>query len=82
MCKCDANKRLTEGLFHTHTRTQPLYQEWYDRVLARRKRLEEAMAAMELPGNPLDMIIHELGGPRQVAESKWLLWMHGSMLIT
>jgi hypothetical protein len=50
---------------------QRLREEWYDRVLARKAALRRQLEELQLPGNPLDMIIQAMGGPSKVAESEW-----------
>ena len=51
-------------------KVEQLREEWYFRVENRRNSWMEKVAKLNLPGNPLDMIISDLGGPTQVAESK------------
>jgi hypothetical protein len=47
--------------------TQAKIQQYKDAV-AWREAMLQRIASLELPGNPLDLLIHELGGTKRVAE--------------
>ena len=50
--------------------TQRIREEWYHTVLRRQDELLRRLDTLTLPGNPLDLIIQEMSGPKKVAESK------------
>ncbi|KAM3213142.1 hypothetical protein ACQJBY_065881 [Aegilops geniculata] len=65
---CYACKEIIEGYFKERDAYMAELSKRYDSAVDRKSKILEIIRALDLPNNPLDDIIDQLGGPDNVAE--------------